>query len=183
MTGRQYRSSCRRSFSCTVFEQLPRDDGGHVDRYPLRAIPVDPPAADHLLAFAGGFGGSGDSVEVSGARIRLVLEHGLDLIAVPQRPSHAGRHTALFEGARDGNQSEVATREHLEDRPDDRCLLRVDEERGRCGRGLLHVVVPVDAVTVAAQLSHAQPVEPPAGGALDDLGPLQFRDGPEHGDA
>jgi hypothetical protein len=35
-------------------------------------------------------------------------------------------------------------------------------------------------VAVAAQLAHAQPVEPPARGALDDLGPLQFRDGPEH---
>jgi hypothetical protein len=43
-------------------------------------------------------------------------------------------------------------------------------------------VVSVDAVAVAAQLAHAQPVEPPARGALDDLGPLQFRDGPEHGD-
>ena len=58
----------------------------------------------------------------------------------------------------------------------------VDDERGRCGRGLLHIVVSVDAVAVAAQLSHAQPVEPPARGALDDLGPLQFRDRPEHGD-
>jgi len=37
-------------------------------------------------------------------------------------------------------------------------------------------------VAVAAQLSHAQPVEPPARGALNDLGPLQFRDGAEHGD-
>ena len=156
--------------------------GGTLTGYPLRAIPVHPPAADHLPAFAGRFRGTGDSVEVPRARIRLVPEHGLDLIPVPQRPSHAGRHTALLEGARDGDQAEAATREHLEDRPDDRRLLLVDDERGRCGRGLPHVVVPVDAVAVAAQLAHAQPVEPPARGALDDLGPLQFRDGPEHGD-
>ena len=39
------------------FEQLPRDDGGHADGYPLGAIPVHPPAADQLLAFARHFGG------------------------------------------------------------------------------------------------------------------------------
>ena len=57
------------------------------------------------------------------------------------------------------------------DRTTGACSL-VDDERGRCGRGVLHVVVPVDAVAVAAQLSYAQPVEPSPRGALDDLGPL-----------
>ena len=71
-------------------------------------------------------------------------------------------------------------------------ISKIDRTTGACSslmtsaagavRGLLHVVVSVDAVAVAAQLSHAQPVEPPARGALDDLGPLQLRDGPEHGD-
>ena len=42
------------------FEQLARDDGGYVDRDPLRAIAIHPPAADQLLAFTGRFGGRGN---------------------------------------------------------------------------------------------------------------------------
>jgi hypothetical protein len=135
-----------------------------------------------LLAFAGRFCGGGDSVEVPRARIGLVFQHGLDVISVPLRPSHAGRHAAVFEGAGNGDQAEAAAREHLEDRPDHRRLLIVDDERGGCCRGLPNVVIPVDAVAVAAELSHPEPVEPAARGSLDDLGPLQFRDRPKHGD-
>ena len=49
-----------------------------------------------------------------------------------------------FEGAGDGDQAEAAACEHLEDRSDDRRLLLIDDERGRCGSGLLHVVVSID---------------------------------------
>ena len=75
----------------------------------------------------------------------------------------------------------VAAREHLEDRPDDRRLFLVDGECRRGRRSLLHVVVAIDAVAVAAHLSHAQPVEPPARGALDDLCSLELGKRAQHG--
>jgi hypothetical protein len=42
-------------------------------------------------------------------------------------------------------------------------------------------VVAKDAVAVAAHLSHAQPVEPPARGALNNLCSLELRKGAQHG--
>jgi hypothetical protein len=41
-------------------------------------------------------------------------------------------------------------------------------------------VVAIDAVPIAAHLSHAQPVEPPARGALDDLCALEFGKRAQH---
>ena len=44
---------CRAQILVHRLEQLPQDDGRHLDGYPLRAIPVHPPAADHIPSSAG----------------------------------------------------------------------------------------------------------------------------------
>ena len=131
------------------FEQLPRHDGGHVDRI-HSPDPDRPTGADHLFAFAGPFRGGGYSVEVPRARIRLVLEHGLDLTPVPQRTSHAGRQR------RSSREREMVTSPK---RPLAN-ISKIDRTTGACSSlttsaagaaGSFSLVVSVDAVAVAAR--------------------------------
>jgi hypothetical protein len=96
-------------FLLHLIEQLPRYDGGHLDRYPFRTIPKNPFAADYPLAFAVCLRRGDYSVVVPRARVSLVFQHEL------VRPTGAGRNLPGFQIARDGNKSEVATCEHLED--------------------------------------------------------------------
>src|SRR5262249_8730833 len=118
--------------------------------YPLGAISENPLAADHLAAFAVRFCGLCYAIVVTHARVRLIFEHELDLTPVPAWPSRAGQNPTLFKESGNVHKSIVAACEHLEDFSDNFRLFLVDHERGRRGRRFPHVVVPIDAVSVAA---------------------------------
>ena len=91
----------------------------------------NPFSLDNLLALAGGLRRCRNPVEVPRARIRLILQHELDLIALPLRASCAGGDAVLFEETSDCDKPELSAREHLEDRANDCRLFLIDNERGR----------------------------------------------------
>jgi hypothetical protein len=167
-------------FLLHLLKKFLRDNGGHIDRDPLRAISENPFAVNHFLAFAIGVCGLCYAIVIPHARIRFILQHGLDLTPVPIWPPRAGRNAALFQRTRDRDKSEVSTCEHLEDLSDDFRLLFVDDERCRCTGSFFDVAVAIDAVAVAAHLSHAKPVKPSACCALDDLGALVLGKNAQH---
>jgi RHS repeat-associated protein len=118
-----------------------RRDG---NRNPVRLVAQHPPALEHRVGIPGGVRRGRDPIEIPDARIRLVLEHGLDLAPIPVRAAEARADLVLFEQACNVHKPKFTAREHLEDRAYNGRLLFV-HDKGSGGRGgLAHVVITID---------------------------------------
>jgi len=108
----------------------------------------NPLAAEQFIALAVRFRGLCYAIEIPHARVRLIFQHGLGFLEEQRIPTRTGWF--LWDSDRISHKAVTAACKHLEDLSDDCRLFLVDDERGRRGRCFSGVVVPVDAVFVAA---------------------------------
>jgi len=120
----------------------------------------------------------GHFVVVAGPCIDRILEHVLEVGRVPCGLAHAGAHSTLFQQPREDAQSGAAGK-CLEQPPDNRALLLVNDQARRRGGRFLHVLVPIWRKPMAKRLSHAKPMELSPHKALGDLSPLVLGNRPQ----